>query len=68
MWTWPFVLSAVENALQTGLSTFAGSLVISTTPTLKDLEAALVAGGIAVVYTFSKNLGASQAAKGTLNH
>ena len=63
MWTWQFVVTAAENAITTGLATFAGSLVITTTPTLKDFEAALVAGGIATLYTFSKNLGANQAAK-----
>ena len=60
MWTWQFVVTAAENAITTGLATFAGSLVITTTPTLKDFEAAATAGGIAFLYTFAKNLGASQ--------
>ena len=57
MWTWQFVLSAFENALVTGLSTFAGSLVITTTPTLKDFEAASIAGGHGYSSPFSGNTG-----------
>ena len=61
MWTNVFLLTAAENAVTTGLSAFAGSLVITTTPTLKDLAAAGIAGGIAVIYAFAKNLGGVQA-------
>lgn len=64
LWTKAFVVAALENAITTGLSTFAGSLVITTTPTLKDVAAAGIAGGIAVAYTFAKNLGAVQTVNG----
>lgn len=70
MWTWAFVLEAFENAVLTGLSTFAGSLVITTTPTWKDVAASGTSAGIAAIWTFAKNLGASQlvkSGKATLN-
>ncbi len=67
MWSVSFILQLGENAIATGLSTFAGSLVITTTPTVKDVEAAAVAAGIAALYTFSKGLGATQKAKNSLN-
>lgn len=62
LWTKAFVLSAAENAITTGLSTFAGALVITTTPTWKDVVAAATSAGIAIVWTFAKNLGAVQTA------
>ena len=60
MWTWQFVATAVEHSVVTGLSTFAGTLVLTTTPTWKDVAAAGTAAGIAFVYSLSKNLGATQ--------
>lgn len=61
LWTRSFLLGSFENAVTTGLSTFAGSLVLTTTPTVKDVIAAATAAGIAVAYTFAKNLGGVQA-------
>lgn len=66
LWTLSFFIASLENALTTGLSTFAGSLVLTTTPTVKDVIAASVAGGIAVAYTFAKNLGGVQAVKASV--
>ena len=55
MTAWPNPLA--ESAIATGLSTFAGALVITTTPTGKDVVAAAVAAGISVLYVFAKGLG-----------
>ncbi len=57
MWNLAFLEKLAESSIATGLSAFAGALVITTTPTLKDLAAAAVAAGVAALYTFSKGLG-----------
>lgn len=67
LFTKAFWVTALENSLVTGASTFAGSLVLTTTPTLKGLVAAASTGGMAALYTFVKQVGAVQAANATAN-
>jgi hypothetical protein len=61
MFTAAFWKTALENTLVAFLTAFAGSLAITTTPTLKDLAAAGIAGGMAALYTLVKQLGGVQA-------
>lgn len=64
VWSKSFILASLESAVTTGLSTFAAALVVTNgAVTAKGAIAAAVAGGIAVVYTFAKNLGGVQALK-----
>ena len=63
MFTKAFWVSTFEAVLASAAAAFAGSLVLTTTPTLKNFIAGLVAGGLAGLYTFTKALGASQTAK-----
>lgn len=56
------LLAALEGAIVTGLSAFAGSLTLTSgTVTVKTAVAGLIGGGIAALYSLTKNLGAIQA-------
>jgi hypothetical protein len=61
MFSISFWKTAAENALTAGASAFTGSLVLTTTPTLKGLEAAAVAAGVGALYAFVKQVGGVQA-------
>lgn len=61
MFSISFWRTAAEHAIITGASAFAATLTITTTPSLHDLYAALVAGGIGALYAFIKQLGGVQA-------
>jgi hypothetical protein len=61
MFTLSFWKNALEATLVAGLAAFAASLSITTTPSLKDLEAAAIAGGMGALYAFIKQLGGVQA-------
>jgi anti-sigma-K factor RskA len=66
MFTIAFWRSAAEHAIVAGLTAFTGSLVLTTTPTVKGLVAAGVAAGSAALYALVKQLGAAQSAAGKL--
>lgn len=55
------LLSALETALVSGLSAFAGAVEIQGAVTGKGVVAAATAAGIGALYTFTKQLGAIQA-------
>ena len=63
MFTLAFWKNALEAVLVAFVTTFAGSLAITTTPDLKGLEAAALAGGMGALYALVKQLGAVQSAK-----
>lgn len=63
MWTKAFILQALENALTTGLATFAASPIFTGAPSIKGLIVSATAAGIAALYTFVKQLGGVQAIK-----
>ena len=65
MLSWKTVLSAFETALVSGLSTFAASIEITGTPTVKGVVAAATASGIGALYQFTKALGAAQSSTTT---
>jgi len=65
IFTKKFWATTLEAVIATAASTFAGSLVITSTPTLKGLIAALTASGISALYVFAKALGGSQAVAAT---
>lgn len=60
IFTRAFWASAAEKAIVTGASTFAGSLVLTTTPSWKGLVAAGTAAGMAALYAFVRQLSAVQ--------
>ena len=64
IFTLAFWKNAFEHAVVAGSAAFAGSLTITTTPSLKSLEAAAVAGGIGALYAFVQQIGAVQQAAG----
>jgi len=67
MFTKAFFISAFEHALVAAVAAFTGSLTVTAgQPTVKGLEAAGVAAGMAFLYAFTKALGATQSAAGTL--
>lgn len=61
MFTAQFWKSTAEVVLLAFCSTFAGVWTQSTTVDLKDLYAALVAGGLGALYALIKQLGGIQA-------
>lgn len=63
MFTKSFLLSALEKAIVVGASTFTASDFLNKSFTLHGFEQAAAAAGIAVVYTFVKNLGFFNAIK-----
>lgn len=67
MFTKAFLLNALEHALVAGAAAFTGSLSLTNgQPTAKGLAAAGIAAGTAVLYSFTKALGATQSTAGTL--
>ena len=63
MFTIAFWRNALEATVVAFVTTFAGSLAITTTPNLHGLEAAAIAGGMGALYALVKQLGAVQSAK-----
>lgn len=65
-WNLTFFKNLVESAIAAGAATLAGSLLIlqAHTFTVAGLEGALVGAGVGALYSFCKNLGASQAFAG----
>jgi hypothetical protein len=63
LWTWAFLAQAAENSVAAGSAAFAGSLILTTTPTVKGLIGAAAAAGIVALYTFTKALGGVQTTK-----
>ena len=64
MFTQAFIITALETALVAGVTAFTGALAVTTgTPSLRDLEAAGVAAGMAALYSFIKAFGVTQDAK-----
>jgi hypothetical protein len=56
-----FWAQTLELVVAAFASTFGASLYLTTTPTLNGLASAAIAGGIAALYSLSKQLGAVQA-------
>jgi uncharacterized protein (DUF697 family) len=63
LWTWAFIAQTAENSVAAGSAAFAGSLVLTTTPTVKGLIGSAVAASVVALYTFTKALGGFQATK-----
>lgn len=58
-----FLLRALENALTTGVSTFAASDFFQRAFTVRGFVTSASAAGLAVLYSFVKNLGTVNAVK-----
>jgi hypothetical protein len=65
MFNLAFWKTAAENIIVAFLTAFTGSLAITTTPSVKGLAAAGIAGGMAALYTLVKQLGGVQNAAAT---
>lgn len=65
MFTASFWKTTLEAVLTTGLATFGAAFGVQGAATLKGLEAAGIAAGLAALATFTKQLGAVQSASGT---
>ena len=66
MFTVSFWKTALESTLLAFLTAFSGMFAIQGTPTLKGLAAAGIAGGLAALYAFTKQLGGVQAVSSIL--
>lgn len=60
MFTKAFWVATLEATVVAFATAFAGSLVVTTTPSVKGLLAALVAGGVGAIYAFVKQVGSVQ--------
>ncbi len=67
IFTKSFWVTTLEVVVVAFASTFAGSLVITTTPSVHGLLAAAVAGGVAGLYAFTKQFGGAAATKSATN-
>ncbi len=65
MFTKAFWSTALEAVLATFGITFAASLKFTTSPSLGGLETAAIAGGMAALYVFIKQVGGTQALTAT---
>ena len=65
MFTLAFWKTTLEAVLATFGITFAATLKFTTSPTVNGLETAAIAGGMAALYVFIKQLGGTQALTAT---
>ena len=63
MFTRAFWAATFEAAVASAATAFAGSLVLTTTPTWKNFLPAAIAAGMAGLYTFVKAFGVVQSTK-----
>lgn len=61
MFSKKFWITTLEVTVAAGGSAFAGTLVLTTTPSWKGVLASAVAAGVAAIYAFAKQLGSVQA-------